>query len=74
MDKWEYCYVCHHNQRGYEDIIIIKDGKSEKKFAEEEATLENALKLLNQLGFEGWELIGATNTGNEHGWTLRKSL
>lgn len=74
MEKWEYCYVCHHNQRGYEDIFLIQGEKSEKIYAEGEATLENAVKLLNQLGSQGWELVGATSTSNEHGWTLRKQV
>jgi len=73
MEKWEFCYICRHSQRGYEDIFLINEnGSSEKLYSEKDATLENAVLLLNKLGGQGWELVGATASSSEHGWTMRR--
>lgn len=73
MPKWEYCYVCHHFLAGTEEIFIIKnDGVRENKFDKYDASLPNAIILINELGKQGWEVIGTTLNSTEHGWTLKK--
>jgi len=75
MQKWEYCYVCHHYFHGSEEIFVVKnDGTVEKKYKGDEAVIENAILLINKLGNQGWEVMGATLSSDEHGWTLKRPI
>jgi hypothetical protein len=77
MQKWEYCTVESRKGQPHDNGLFYTSSKDGRNHVGD-PTLENAQYLLNQLGSQGWEIVGSSVIGNPnapiHTWTLKRPL
>ena len=78
MQRWEYCIViCNYGFQGdyYGISNLLAQGthiiKREK--IERVGNNQEVLKVLNELGKDGWEVVGVIQSGATE-WTLKRTI
>ena len=69
MDKWEYKVV-----RTYGGVVMLTNGQEVGKIASNQPVGEMLYEYLNEVGEEGWEVVGMAETRGGIELVLKRSL
>ena len=69
MDKWEYKVV-----RTYGGVVMLVNGQEVGKIASNQPVGEMLYEYLNEVGEEGWEVVGMAETRGGIELVLKRSL
>ena len=68
MDKWEYKVV-----RTYGGVVMLTNGQEVGKIANNQPVGEMLYEYLNEVGEEGWEVVGMAETRGGIELVLKRS-
>ena len=69
MDKWEYKVV-----RTYGGVVMLTNGQEVGKIVNNQPVGQILYEYLNELGEEGWEVVGMAETRGGIELVLKRSL
>ena len=69
MDKWEYKVV-----RTYGGVVMLTNGQEVGKIVNNQPVGQMLYEYLNELGEEGWEVVGMAETRGGIELVLKRSL
>ena len=64
MQKWEYLFLAHYYSDGQWPNTIYKTSVNDDPKTERTQTVAEFYDFCNQLGSDGWELVGIATEGH----------